>query len=171
MKNQVLYSSKINPDNNEAGKKDAVKLIADSLAKGAGLVATYIGNYSKIRETNVLFIGCDVKGGKISQYKNLTRVLNEVTPEEVKVVVVFSVTLSGTETAMKAIKAILDPKGIKVEENEFSCKGPTLFANKGHPTDQEKADAKAFAAEMVSKYRDTSKASPSMAAIRYSELE
>jgi len=173
MKNQVLYSSKINPDNNETGKKDSVKRIADALATGAGIVANYIGNYSRINETQVLLIGCDVANGKIntSTHKNLIRVLNDATSESVKTVVVYSVMTKGDKSARDQIAAICEPKGITVAEEVFSCKGATLFGNKGCPTDQDVADAKAFGLEMVTKYRDETKGIASVAATRYRDME
>ena len=171
MKNQVLYASKINPDNNESGKKDAVKRIADAIATGAGLVANYIGNYSRINDTEVLFIGSDVKGGKYVAHKNLMRIFNEITSENVKTVVLYSIILSGNDSALNQIKAILEPKGIKVETEEFKCKGPTLFGNKGHPTDQEVADARTFGEMIAAKYRDTTKAGANASVARYREME
>ena len=173
MKDQVLYSSKINPDNNDSGKKDAVKQVADALAIGAGLMASFIGNYSQIRDTQVLMIGCDVAGGKInaSTHKNLLRVLKDAAPDSVKTVVVYSIMTKGDKTARDQIKAICEPKGITVAEEEFSCKGPTLFGNKDCPTDKDIADAKAFGLAMVTKYRDKTKGMTSVAVSRHNNIE
>ena len=152
MKNQVLFVPKYKIGNEATeSKKDPVKDVANAIASGAGFVAYAIGKHSFVVNTNVLVVGCLVSKGKI--HKRLRNMLQTTPPEVVKKVIVFSVIKSGEETGLAAVKAILEPKGIMVCEEEFKCKAATRFSNRGKPTEEDIANAKTFGAEVVLKQK------------------
>ena len=152
MKNQVLFVPKIKIKNEGAEtKKDPAKDVANAIANGAGFLAHAIGKHTFVTTTNVLVVGCMVSNGKIP--KRLTNMLKTTDPKEVKKVLVFSVIKKGEQTALPAVKAILEPMGITVCDEEFKCKGATRFSNRGKPTEEDINDAKTFGAEVVQKHK------------------
>lgn len=146
-KNYVLY---IPTDKKEVPdpKKEHVKGVADAIAHaiGSSTPAYAIGKHTLVTDTNVLFIGCQVSNGKIPSA--VKKLLQKTRPEDVQLVVVFSVIKKGNASAQTSIKTMLDAKGIKVCEEEFACTGI-----KGHPTEDDIAKAKEFGAMVVSKYK------------------
>ena len=151
MENIVYYSSK-----NKEGQKtkiDHAATVAGSVAAGAQVSAFAIGKHTYAANMDILFLGCEVHGnGKIpGNFRNL---LKKVDPTEVKHVALFSILKNGSVTAMQEAKSILEPKGVKICEEEFSCKGASSFRNKGCPTEEDFKKAREFGAAIISKYRN-----------------
>ena len=162
MKNQVVYSSMINPDIDK-GKADPIKDIGGAIGVAAsevmvsGNVPVHFASQNfSISNTGVLFVGCDVVAGKINTtfHKNLLAFLRGIDPIHVKVVAVFSILNSGKKSARKEIASILEPKGIKVEEDELLIKPPFFLSRKPFPSPEILNDAKAFGTRIMTKYRD-----------------
>ncbi|MDR1532061.1 MAG: flavodoxin [Clostridiales bacterium] len=140
MKNRVLYVSK--------GKSENAKKVADAVAGSARLSADPVEEHTAISDLNILFAGCEVNSsGKIDG--TLRKLLQKADPSQVKLVAVFSTSASGTGSALAEVKSILEPKGIKVSDTEFFCKGASAFGNKGCPTEDDLNKAKAFAAKII----------------------
>jgi len=162
MKNQLFYSSMIDPEV-QRGKADPVKDIADAIGRGAEIgdaggdrvKVNFASPSSFISDTRILFLGCDVSGGKISvtTHKNLHRIMQNMKADQVKGVAVFTILNSGTRTALAEVKSILEPKGIKVLDDEFSVKVPGLFSRKKFPSEEDLAAAKAFGEKVIKDYR------------------
>ena len=147
MKNMIYYCAKGKEENTDA-KNDHAKKIAGAIAVGAKTPSYAIGAHSVVSDTGVLFVGCESKNGKIPRI--VRNFLKTLSPKQVKLVVVFSVITGGTDSALAAVKTILDPAGVSVSGEEFICKGASAFSNKGCPTEQDFENAKAFAAQVVS---------------------
>ena len=147
MKNVIYYESKANKDSN----KEYAKNVAYAISAGTRIQAYPIEEHTILSDINILFIGCEVNGGKMSGA--VRRVLKALPSNEVKIAVVFSVIKGGTASALADIKSILDPKGIKVCDEEFVCKGASAFSNKGCPTEEDMQKAKEFATAILSKYK------------------
>ena len=146
----VLYVAKKQEDNDK-NKNEHAKNIASAIAAGANIPAYSIGKHTCVHETNLLIIGCEVSNGKPS--RAFTRMLNELTPQDVKLVVVFSVLKSGTASALAAAKNILEPKGVNLHDEEFICKGASMFSNRGRPADEDFKRAREFGSSMMAKFR------------------
>ena len=143
MKNRVLYVSKEN---------GSAKRVADSIAAGIAQAASSIEKHTAVLDVGLLFIGCEVnEAGAIKG--GIRKILNKITSEQVKMVVGFATSSSGTGSPKAAMKAILDPKGIKYLDEEFLCKGKTAFGNRNCPTEQDLKNAKDFSSKIGNSYR------------------
>ena len=146
MKNRVLYAT---------GSKESAKKVADAIAAGIAQAATPIEKQTAILGVNALFIGCEVnESGKIKG--KVRKILQKLDSSEVKVVVGFATSSSGGASPKAEMKAILDPKGIKVSDDEFLCKGSKAFGNRGCPTDADLAKAREFSAKFLKGNRSSS---------------
>ena len=148
MKNAIYYFSKANKDTN----KEYAKNIAFAISNGSHIPAYPIEEHTILSDINILFIGCDVAGGGKTSGP-IRRVLKPLTSNDVKLAVVFSVIKGGDASALAEIKSLLEPKGIKVCDEEFVCKGASAFSNKGCPTEQDVQKAREFGATILSKYK------------------
>jgi len=148
--NMILYAAKRQEDNDKS-KNEHAKDVASAIAAGANIPAYSIGKHTCVHETNLLIIGCEVSNGKPP--RTFTKMLNELTPQDVKLVVVFSVLKSGTESALAVAKSILEPKGVNLHDEEFVCNGASMFSNRGCPTDEDFKRARAFGSSMMAKFR------------------
>jgi len=151
MENSVYYASK--NKEGEKNKIDHVGNIAGAIAAGAQTTAYSIGKHTFVAKTNILFVGCEVHGnGKIpSAFRKMLRKLDST---EVKRIALFSVIKSGKETAMTEVKALVEPKNIKICEEEFSCNGSSAFKNRDCPTEQDFKKAREFGTIIIEKYRN-----------------
>ena len=152
MKSEVLFSAKGKAENTD-NKKDSAKQIALAIAAGAHVSAYPIESHTFVTDMSILFIGCEVNGGgKID--RTIRRLLQELSQNKVKLVAVFSIAKNGTVSALAEIRSILEPKGIKVCEEEFFRKKVSALGGKGFPTEQDTAAAKDFGAMIMAKYRN-----------------
>ncbi|MCL2831909.1 MAG: hypothetical protein FWD78_01950 [Treponema sp.] len=155
MEDTVYYISRNKEGDNS--KVDHVANVAGAIAAGSQASSNAIGKHTFVAGANILFTGCEVKGGKIPG--SFSKMLKGLDPAEVKTVALFSVIKGGSATAMAAAKAILDPKGVKICAEEFSCFEATAFKNKGCPTEDDFKKAREFGAMIKSKYRNSSSSS------------
>ncbi len=129
--NKVIYYSK-------GGNTEK---LAKAVAKGAGVVAQSINETSKLENVDTLFVGGSIYAGKIDGI--LRDFLQGISKDQVKKVAVFS-SSANKKTALMEIKSILEPKGIKVLNDEFFCKGSFLFLNNGRPNFEDLEEAELF---------------------------
>ena len=148
--NMILYVAKKQEDNDKS-KNEHAKSVASAIAAGANIPAYSIGKHTCVHETNLLIIGCEVSNGKPS--RTFTKLLNEINPQDAKLVVVFSVLKSGTASALAEAKKILEPKGVNLHDEEFVCNGASMFSNRGCPTDEDFKRAREFGSSMMAKFR------------------
>ena len=149
MENAVYYLSR--NKEGEKSKKDDAGSVAGAIAAGAQTSAYAISKHTFVSNTDILFIGCEVSGGKIpGKFRDM---LKKLQSEEVKYVALFSVIKSGTQSALNQIKPILESRGLKICNEEFSCPGSSMFKNKGCPTEEDFKKAREFGAMILSKYR------------------
>ena len=109
MKSRVLYVSK--------DRAESAKQIAEAIARGAKISCDPIEKHTRATDLDVLFLGSDLSFGKI--HNEMYKFASSIDPSQVKQVVAFSVSHSPHKTALAEFKAILEPKGIKVNDTEF----------------------------------------------------
>ena len=144
LKNRVLYVT---------GGKESAKKVADAIAAGIAQAATPVEKHTAALGVGVLFIGCETNDtGKIKG--GVRKMLGKITSDEVKLVCGFATSSSGTGSIKAAIKAICEPKGIRVAEEEFICKGATAFGARGCPTEEDLKKAKEFSAQVLTNNRN-----------------
>jgi len=110
-------------------------------SRHVGFSRYYRKKWSQISDSDV-FIGASIYAGTIDG--RLHSFLSALRSEQVKRVVVFG-TSAGKKTALTEIKAILEPNGLIVMEDEFHCMGAFLFANRGRPNEEDIERAELFA--------------------------
>ena len=125
-------------------KSGNTKKVADAIAQELGITAeTTEKNLDG--ETDILFIGSAVYGGKIDEKM---RSFLESLDGSVKKTAVFS-TAMADNTPYTEIKQILDAKGIPLDETTFHCRGKFLFFNRKRPSEEDLNNARAFAGKIV----------------------
>ena len=116
--------------------------LAKAVAKGAGTVAIPVEEFVFSEAVDTLLIGASIYAGAIDgRFRSF---LSALRPGQAKRVVVFG-TSAGKKTALTEIKAILEPNGLIVMEDEFHCMGAFLFANRGRPNEEDIERAELFA--------------------------
>ena len=147
MKNVVLYAAKKGKGDHEEAAKEFIKDVSNAISSGSGVFAYQIGKHTFVANTNVLFIGSKVNGKGIPP-RIVRNFIKKLKPEDVKLVVVYSVSKKGKVSAMAHFKSILDPLGVNVHENE-------LFLNesKGAAAEEAMAEAKKFASDVMMAFR------------------
>lgn len=116
--------------------------VAEAIAKGAGVSASPIEQFSESEVTDILFVGASVYAGSVDG--KLRGFLMGLKPSQVKSVVLFG-TAAGKKSALPEVKSILEPRGIPVPDDEFHCKGSFLLINRGRPNEEDLMNAEAFA--------------------------
>ena len=124
--------------------------LAQAIANGISNKAEKIESGTKIDKVDILFIGGALYAGNLDQ--TLRDFLTSLEKTQVKEVVLFG-TSAGKKTIMPQVCAFLEPKQIKVHENEFHCKGAFLFVHKGHPGADDLEKAEQFAKKALADIR------------------
>ena len=122
------------------------KLVAEAIAKGAGVTAESIENITDFSGVDVLFIGGALYAGKI--HPSLKEFISKLDDSAVKTVVIFGSSTSG-ETSRIEIEEILKHKNIEVSDKIYFCKGSFLFFNRKRPNTDDLKAAEEFAASCV----------------------
>lgn len=130
--NKVIYAS----------RGGNTKKLAAAIAKGAGCEASSVDSAANMEEADILFVGGSIYAGKIDG--SLRKFLEGVSASQARSVVVFG-TAAGNKSALAEVKTILEPKGIKVSDEAFQCRGSFLLANRGRPNDEDLKHAEEFA--------------------------
>ena len=122
--------------------------LAHAIAKGANTQAQRITPESVKEPADILFIGASIYAGQI--HNTLREYLLKLEPGDAGLAVVFS-TSAGRKHALQEVKEVLDPKGIKVLDQVYHCKGSFLgFVNRGRPNGLDLRGAEAFADQVCS---------------------
>lgn len=119
--------------------------LTEAIAEGAGVKAVATEQFDASRISDILFIGASIYTGSIDG--KLSSFLVGLHPAQVKRVVMFG-TSAGNKTALSEIKALLEPTGIAVADEEFHCRGSFLFANRGQPNAEDFRAAGTFAKKL-----------------------
>ena len=130
--NKVIYAS----------RSGNTKKLAEAIAKGAGCEAFSVDSAANMEDVDTLFVGGSIYAGKIDS--RLRKFLEELSASQVQNVIVFG-TAAGNKSALAEVKTILEPKGIKVSDKAFQCRGSFLLANKRRPNDEDLKHAEEFA--------------------------
>jgi len=144
MKQRVLYAT---------NGKESAKKVADAIAAGIAQASSPVEKRTAVLGVSVLFIGCETNAsGAIKG--SIRKILGKLESEQVKLVVGFATTSSGTGSIKAALKSVLDAKGIAVADEEFVCKGATFFGGRNCPSSDDLKKAKQFSADIIKKYRN-----------------
>ncbi len=121
------------------------KKLADAIAETVGVEAKSI-EAGLDEKVDVLFLGASVYAYGIDN--NVKGFIAKLDPEMVGKIVVFS-TSALAERAFPEVEKAIRASGIKVDERNFYCRGSFLMMHKGRPNDEDVANAKKFAKEIM----------------------
>ena len=130
MRNRVLYAS----------RKERTKKVAEAISTGARITSDPLEKHTVVTDVGILFLGSGIYFGKVAG--RMRKFAATIDPKEVKLVVVFSTASKPSNAALEQLKAILTPKGIKVHDEGFFCKGSSIGMK--YPGSKELKDAEAF---------------------------
>ena len=130
MRNRVLYCS----------RKERTKKVAEAISTGARITSDPLEKHTVVTDVGILFLGSGIYFGKISG--KMKKFASKIEPKEVKLVVAFSTASKPSDIALAQLKAILEPKGIKVHDEGFFCKGSSIGMK--YPGIKELKEAEAF---------------------------
>jgi flavodoxin len=121
-----------------------VKKLADAIAETAGVEAKSVDTPVD-NDVDILFLGSSVYGANIAQ--QIKEFINSLGKETGKVVNFSTAAmLPGT---YKAVRKLVQEKGLVMADDEFHCKGQFKIFHKGHPDKQDIASAKEFARKVL----------------------
>ena len=115
MRNRIMYVS----------KKEQTKKVAEAMGTGAKITSDPLEKHTAVTNVGILFLGCGMSFGKISG-KMRKFAAHKISADQVRLVVVFSTSPKPSDAALHQIKAILEPKGIKVHDEGFFCKASSI---------------------------------------------
>lgn len=124
-------------------------MIANAIAQEVGTEAIDISIPHTLSETDLLFIGMGIYGGK-PDYP-LLDYLDQLPVNKIRGAALFSTCASGNDRTELAVR-MLTHKGITVYPRRFICKGRYLFFAKGHPDEEDCMNAAAFARTVVNAF-------------------
>lgn len=121
------------------------KKLADAIAEVCGVEALNTEHHLE-EPVDILFLGASVYAYGIAD--EMRRYIADLDHEKVGKIVVFSTSALAERAYPEVAKAIKD-NGIEVDERNFYCRGSFLMMHKGRPNDQDIADAKNFAKNII----------------------
>jgi len=130
MRNRVLYYS----------RKERTKKVAEAISTGARITSDPLEKHTVVTDVGILFLGSGIYFGKVSG--RMRKFATSIDPKEVKLVVVFSTAGKPSGVALDQLKTILEPKGIKVHDEGFFCRGSSIGMK--YPGAKELKEAEAF---------------------------
>ena len=120
------------------------KKVADAIAEAIGTEAKSI-DCPLEEKVDVLFLGNSVYAANMDK-----EVKEFVTANKDKIGKLVNVSTAALiEGTYGRMSKLCKELGIGIDEREFHCKGEFKFMHKGRPDEQDLADAKAFAKEIV----------------------
>ena len=120
------------------------KKVADAIAEAIGGEAKSIDSPLE-EKVDVLFLGNSVYAANMDK-----EVKDFVTENKDKIGKLVNVSTAALiEGTYGRMSKLCKELGIEIDEREFHCKGSFKFMHKGRPDEQDLADAKAFAKEIV----------------------
>ncbi len=123
----------------------STKRIAEAIAGELGVKAEDIKTKKEPTKDSFLFLGSGCYRGKPGRKMEEFIARNDFKGRSVAL---FGTSGSGKGDEVKAMEELLKPKGALIR-GSFYCKGKAfLFFNRGHPSNEELANAREFAREM-----------------------
>ena len=120
------------------------KKVADAIAEAIGAEAKPI-DFPLEEKVDVLFLGNSVYAANMDK-----EVKDFVTENKDKIGKLVNVSTAALiEGTYGRMSKLCKELGIEIDEREFHCKGEFKFMHKGRPDEQDLADARAFAKEIV----------------------
>lgn len=123
------------------------KKLADYLADSLKITAQDVEDKPNLANTDVLFVGSGIYGGKISP--NLENYIKSIKVGDVKKAVIFLNSCGGKDQS-KELRGLLEEKQIKVYDKTFICKGKWLLFNRKHPNEEDCIDLVDFSKKALS---------------------
>ena len=123
--------------------------VAKAIADEIGTEPIDISVPHTLPETDLLFIGMGIYGGK-PDYP-LLDYLDQLPVNRIKGAALFSTCASGNDRTELAAR-LLEHKGITVYPRRFICRGRFLVFAKGHPDDEDCENAAAFARTVMNAF-------------------
>ena len=118
--------------------------VAEAMAEAIGVEAKSI-DFPLEEKVDVLFLGNSVYAANMDK-----EVKEFVTANKDKIGKMVNVSTAALiEGTYGRMSKLCKELGIEIDEREFHCKGEFKFMHKGRPDEQDLADAKAFAKEIV----------------------
>ena len=126
-------------------REGSTRKLAEAIAEELDILA-YDITEPIVDPVDVLFLGGAVYKNDLDfEFRSFIETIDESLIGEA---VVFSIS-SGNKMPYDVIKAILDEKGIKLNEKTYFCKGKRLFMNAGHPDIDDLKAVKIFARGII----------------------
>lgn len=139
MKSLVVYFSR-------GGK---TRKVGEAIAQELGCEAIDVKKETPdVSEVGLLIVGSGQYSGKL--HKTLRGFLDRLQPSSKSKAAVFATAGGPDPKCIYAMEKALETKGYKIISN-FKCRGRFLFFNRGHPTEDDLKNAKAFASDLKKK--------------------
>ena len=120
--------------------------VAEAIAQELGCEAVDLKKESPdVSGVDLLIVGSGNYGG--APHETLQGFLNSLQPSNNGKTAVFATSGGPDPKCIPVIKEALEAKGYKVVSS-FDCRGQFLFANRGHPNENDLKNAKEFASEL-----------------------
>jgi flavodoxin I len=126
--------------------------VAEAITQELGCEAVDVKKETPdVSGVELLIVGSGNYGGKL--HKTLQGFLDSLQPSSNKKAAVFATAGGPDPKCIYAMEEALETKGYKVISS-FKCRGQLLFFNRGHPTEDDLKNAKAFASDLKKKIGD-----------------
>jgi len=120
--------------------------VAEAIAQELGCKAVDLRKETPdVSGVELLIVGSGNYGGK--PHETLQEFLSSLQPSNNGKAAVFATSGGPDPKGIPIMKTALEAKGYKVISS-FDCRGKFLFANRGHPNEDDLKNAKAFAREL-----------------------
>ena len=122
------------------------KKVAEAIAQELGCEANDVKKSTpSVSEVDLMVVGSGNYGGKPGN--EILDFLNNLQPTNSCKAAVFSTSGGPDPKCIKIMEETLEAKGYKVISS-FKCRGQFLFANRGHPNEEDLKNAKTFASAL-----------------------
>ncbi|MGV8907216.1 MAG: flavodoxin family protein [Acetobacterium sp.] len=138
MKNLVVYYTK------SGNTEKLATAIGEELSCTVQTIAEPIAN-----KVDILFLGASVY--KFGIDKKVIAYINDLDAQKIGSVVIFATSGKLENVAYSKMAELIAAKGIKVEAENFYCKGKFLSMNKNHPDEEDLKAVRDFAKAMIIK--------------------
>lgn len=136
MKIEIVYKSKKN-----------TRKLAEAMGKALNVVPKPLNGKTEVEEADILFLGFGIYADDV--HEDVKNFIENLNPEKIKKIVLFSTSGRGVEQAEK-VKEKIKECGLNLEKDSYHCSGQAfLFINRNHPTLQEINGAAEFAKKFV----------------------
>ena len=126
--------------------------VAEAIAQELGCEAVDVKKETPdVSGVELLIVGSGQYVGKL--HKTLQGFLDRLQPSSKSKAAVFATAGGPDPKCIYAMEEALETKGCKVISS-FKCRGQFLFFNRGHPTEDDLKNAKAFASDLKKKIGD-----------------